>query len=97
MHEYSAAGRDGWSAKLLKECKASLDIPIYLLWRKSLDTGVIHATLKHANITPQFKGSDKTLPKNYRPGAPTSNLTKIFERILRKKHNKLPGVVKRVQ
>ena len=65
MHEYSAAGRDGWSALLLKECKSSLNTPLYLLWRKSLDTGVIPANLKHANITPQFKGGDRTLPKNY--------------------------------
>ena len=37
-----------------------------------------------AHIVPLFKGGDKSLPKNYRPVALTSHITKTFERVVRK-------------
>ena len=67
---YSAAGPDAWNAKLIKNCKLELAEPLYIMWRKPLDTGTI------PNITEA---------KNYRPVALTSHLIKIFERIIREK------------
>jgi hypothetical protein len=54
-----------------------------LIWRDSLDTGLIPNELKRATIIPIHKGDSRALPKNYRPISLTSHIIKIFERILR--------------
>ena len=54
-----------------------------MLWRKSIDTGVIPEVLKISNITPIYNGGSRQIPKNYRPVALTSHLIKLFEKILR--------------
>lgn len=81
----SACGNDGFSALLLKNCKSALSIPLYLLWRHSLDTSEIPSLLKVSKISPIHKGSLKCVPKNYRPVALTSHLIKLFEKLLRNK------------
>ena len=80
----SAAGPDNFPAKLLKECSGSLSVPIFLIWRKSLDQGSIPPSCKKANIIPIYKKESKSLAKNYRPVALTSLLVKVFEKIIRK-------------
>ena len=55
------------------------------MWRESLDTGEIPPDLKFQLITPVHKKGSKALPSNYRPISLTSNLIKIFERVLRTK------------
>ena len=54
-----------------------------LIWRASLDTGIIPQIAKTSIITPIFKDGDKLIPKNYRPVALTSHLIKVFEKVLR--------------
>ena len=51
----AAAGKDGFSAMLLKNCKHSLLYPLAYLWCKCLDTGQIPAVLKQSVITPIHK------------------------------------------
>ena len=84
----SASGPDGIPAILLKRCVAALKLPIYMLWRSSLDAGEIPEHLKLGIITPIYKGGPRTLPKNYRPVTLTSHIVKIFERVV---VNKLVG------
>ena len=79
----SACGDDGFSALLLKNCKKELSVPLYILWRHSLDTSEVPSFLKRSKICPIHKGSLKCVPKNYRPVALTSHLIKLFEKILR--------------
>ena len=81
----AAAGPDRFPAKLLKECKAELSVPLYIIWRRSLDTGQVPQILKTAHIIPVYKGGCRGTPKNYRPVALTSHLIKIFEKVIRKK------------
>ena len=81
----AAAGPDRFPAILLKECKSVLAVPLYIIWRKSLDTGKIPQVLKTANVIPVHKGGCRGTPKNYRPVALTSHLIKIFEKVIRKK------------
>ena len=50
-----------------------------------MDTGEIPEILKLQTIIPIYKKGNKTLPENYRPVSLTSHLTKLFERIIRKK------------
>ena len=80
----AAAGPDRFPALLLKMCKRSLAKPLFLIWRRSLDTGEIPFVLKTANVVPIHKGGSHGEPANYRPVALTSHLIKIFERVLRK-------------
>ena len=80
----SAAGPDGVPAVLLKTCRKQLSLPLYYLWRGSLDCGTIPAETLLVIICPIHKGGSRSLPKQYRPVALTSHLIKIFERVLRK-------------
>ena len=52
----AAAGPDRFPAVLLKHCRNALARPLYLIWRKSLDCGIIHKT---ANIVPIHKGKSR--------------------------------------
>lgn len=81
----SAAGPDGFPAILLAKCKEQLAKPLLLLWRASLDEGIVPVSVKCANIIPIHKGGSRGLPKQYRPVALTSHMIKIFEKVLRKK------------
>ena len=83
IKNHAAAGPDSWPAILLKNCKDELSLPIFTLWKSSLDSGIIPATLKKANIVPIYKGGKKCLAKNYRPVALTSHLIKLFETIIK--------------
>ena len=79
----SAPGPDKFPAVMLQMCKEELCHPLYLIWRKSLDTGEVPEMLKVSNITPIYKDGPKKLPKNYRPVALTSHLVKCFEKVIR--------------
>ena len=83
LDPYSAAPDGDIPAKVLTECKAQLAYPIWLLWDKSFQQGVIPPTLKQQTITPIFKKGNKADPSNYRPVSLTSHLIKTFERVLR--------------
>ena len=80
----AAAGPDRFPAVLLKHCRNALARPLYLIWHKSLDCGIIPQLLKTANIVPIHKGKSRGDPANYRPVALTSHLIKLFEKILKK-------------
>ena len=82
---HAAPGPDKIPAVVLKECAEQLSEGILKIWRKSLDTGDIPDILKLQTIIPIYKKGSKTLPENYRPVSLTSHITKLFERILRKK------------
>ena len=79
----AAPGPDGVPAILLLKCSKSLARPISMLWRRSLDAGMIPVLLKKLIICPIHKGGDKGMAENYRPVALTSHLIKIFEKCVR--------------
>ena len=51
----AAAGKDGITPKILKECSFSLCRPLHMLWTKSLDSGTIPDACKHSIIVPIHK------------------------------------------
>ena len=79
----SAVGPDGFLA-MVKKCSSTLAHPLFMIWRDSLDSGIIPDTCKIANITLIHKGKSKAVPKNYRPVALTSLLIKTFEKVARR-------------
>ena len=78
----SSPGMDGVPAILLHKCAEELSIPIYLLWRTSLDTGKLPSCMKTSIVIPVFKSGKRCLPENYRPVSLTSHLCKVFERVV---------------
>ena len=78
VSDASAAGPDRFPNILLRQCRSVLSTPLYLIWRKSLDSGKIAQVLKTANIVPMHKRGQ---PR--RPIALILHLIKIFEKVLR--------------
>ena len=83
--KYAAPGPDKLPAIVLKECIDEIAEAILIIWRKSLDSGEIPDALKLQTIIPLYKKGSKAMPENYRPVSLTSHLTKLFQRVLRKK------------
>ena len=84
ISDTSAAGPDGVSAYFLKKCKLALAHPLYILYRDSLDQGIVCDDAKRSNIIPLHKGGSLGVPANYRPVSLTSHLVKILEKIIRR-------------
>ena len=80
----SAAGADGIPSALLKNCRNELKRPLFLLWRSSLDAGIIPTDLLLVLVSPVHKGGSRGAAKNYRPVALTSHIVKVFERVVRR-------------
>ncbi|KAK3888729.1 hypothetical protein Pcinc_007204 [Petrolisthes cinctipes] len=76
------ASPDQFQAALLKNCAKELRAPLHILFRNSIDTGIIPQQLKTAKIIPVYKGGSKGEAKNYRPIALTSHIIKIMEKII---------------
>ena len=80
---HSASAEDDIPAIVLKRCAEELSYPILLIWRDSLESGIVPKNFKKQIITPVFKKGSRAKSSNYRPISLTSHLIKIFERILR--------------
>ena len=83
LDPYSAAPDHDIPAMILKACKTELAYPLWLMWDKSFQSGIIPPDLKLQEISPIYKKGSKAEPANYRPVSLTSHLIKTFERVLR--------------
>lgn len=86
LNSQKATGSDGIPASLLKSCCDLLAPSLSLVFNRSLSEGYVPSAMKHANITPLFKGGDSKTPTNYRPVSLLSIVSKILERVV---HNQL--------
>ena len=78
-----AAGPDGITPHLLKNCSGTLAKPLTMIFRKSLLTGDVPMAWREANVTPLYKKGNKTHPLNYRPVSLTSVVGKVFETVIK--------------
>lgn len=76
-------GPDKINPKLLKSCP-SLAKPLYMIFRQSLDSGVLPIEWKNSNISPIFKKGQRSQPCNYRPVALTSIVCKMMETLIKR-------------
>ena len=78
----SSAGEDDIPAALLTKCSSTLNYPLYLMWKDSLENVHIHPRFKEQIIAPIHKKGSKSVAANYRPICPTSHSIKTCERIV---------------
>ena len=82
LSPYKGCGPDGLSARILHECAEELAIPLDIICRLSVRSGVFPSTWKRANIIPVFKNGSKKLPENYRPISLLALCSKILEKVV---------------
>ena len=96
----SAPGPDGVPAYLYRVFREELATPVMMIWKHSMETGIMPEPTMLAYITPILKSVDRSLPANYRPVSLTNHLTKIFERVVRKQlvdHLESQGLMNKTQ
>ena len=79
-----APGPDSIRPLILSLAADELALPITMLFRKSLQEGILPQEWKIAHISPIFKKGSKSAVNNYRPVSLTSILCKIMEKLVRK-------------
>lgn len=81
----SAPGWDRITAGFLKQYVLCLAEPIAGICNLSLETGTFPSAFKHAEVCPVFKNGDKSSPSNYRPISLLSTLSKVLEKLVKKR------------
>ena len=64
----SAPGPDRISSYVLKEYKAAMKVPLYYMWRTSLETGKSPDRVNQSVITPIFKRGNRSTPRCFSSG-----------------------------
>ena len=83
LNAYSAGPPGDIPARILRECRSSLSYPLFIIWSKSFDSGIVPTFLKYQHISPLYKKGSKSVAGNYRPISLTSHIAKTFERVVR--------------
>ena len=78
-----APGVDGLVPRVLVETAGSISKPLCMIFRASLDTGIVPVDWKRANVIALFKKGRKDSPGNYRPVSLTSQVCKLLETIIK--------------
>ena len=79
----SAAGPDGITPKLLQNCVEEISPVLAMIFRKSMEQGVVPEEWRQANVIPIFKKGKKSDPGNYRPVSLTSVVCNMMESIIK--------------
>ena len=85
LKHHTATGPDGVPAVLLKNCKEYVANPLKRILEKSLSSGSFPEALKLSRVKPIFKGGDRSSPRSYRPVSITSQISKLFEKVINAK------------
>ncbi len=79
-----AAGVDELESSYIKGCMEGLARPLKIIFEKSITDGQIPREWKEANVAALFKQGSRKNPANYRPVSLTSQVGKVFEKIIKK-------------
>lgn len=80
-----AVGADGISPRVIRNCKDALIWPLWILFQKTLESGVIPDRLKMSRIIPIHKKGEKSDVKNFRMVAIETMLLQIYEKTMNRK------------
>ena len=75
-------GPDGFHPRVIQETTSTINLPLSLIFTKSLSENRLPETWKTGNITPIHKKGKKTLPGSNRPVNLTSVVGKIMGRLV---------------
>lgn len=78
----SNPGIDDIPPVFIRACIYIMSRVFWLLFNKSLSSGIFPAVWKTCIVTPIFKGGDKNLISNYRPISKQCIIPKLFENII---------------
>lgn len=85
-----AVGADGLSPKVFCSCSDALIWPLWILFHKTFESGIIPDRLKLSKIIPIHKKGDKSDVENYRMVAIGTMILQIFEKTV---NNKLKPLI----
>ena len=77
-----ANGFDNISAAMLKTCPDEVARPLFLIFKKCLESGSFPSAWKHANVQPVHKKNSRQDKSNYRPISLLCICSKIYEKIV---------------
>ena len=77
-----AHGWDDISINMIKFCVVAIVNPLYLIYKKCLETGRFLISWKKGNVLPIHKKENRQLKKNYRPISLLPVSRKIFEKLI---------------
>ena len=76
-------GPDLIHPRVLKECAHTLALPLFTLYKKSLDVGSIPLDWKTGHVTPIHKKGSRAEVGDYRPASFTSVVCKVMAKLVR--------------
>ena len=76
-------GIDQIHPHVLKECREKIAVPLFIIFKKSMEEGYTPEDWRQARVTPIFKKGSKRQACNYRPVSLTSVPCKIMESLVR--------------
>lgn len=82
LDKNKAHGNDDISIPMLKACPQEVARPLYLIFKKCIDSGTFPQAWKFANVQPVHKKNSRQDKTNYRPISLLPVCAKIFEKII---------------
>ena len=84
LADNKAVGTDALGSSFIKQLVGVIELPLVLIFQQSLRTGQVPMQWKEANVTVIFKTNGQWCePGNYRPVSLMSQISRIFEKIIR--------------
>ena len=83
LKQTKSPGPDQIHPRLLKECADQIALPLWILFRESIEAGVVPDGWKKANVTPVHKKGNTSSVENYRPISLTPVVSKVLEKLVR--------------
>ena len=84
LGDTKAPGTDGMGSSFVKNLVGGIEMPLVMMFKRSLETGQVPEQWKEANVTAIYKRKGQRCdPGNYRPVSLTSQVGKLFDRIVR--------------
>ena len=83
LHCNKVPGVDGLVSNIFIETASNISLPLFIIFRNSLDNGIVPVDWKRPNVSVIYKKSARNDCGNYRPVSLTAQACKVFEGIIK--------------